>query len=361
MAVIDSKGGIHGTAGSVVYRSYRGMNIVQGRPRRFKQTQASQEAAGEFGLISQASKVIREAFRPFYHHFHDGGMVNRMTAAVSRSIRGSRSRERGDRDLHDGELSFLEGLEFNENFKFSQALQIRPQVRRNEKGQVTISLPEIDPRRDFVPPFKGHYRVTGYRLSFVLVAFNFREEFYEYIGEKKICMESSGLNAARQLVFEQEVPKGCMLLVLGMLECMAANIYTYEQEPLNSKDFNPVSLIAAFQSEDEAEEGYGESRAIQHHEEATASGVAPRIQIMAGYRGNGFLSSMRKQRAAPAGQRKFIEAEESPGLSDLERRQLQQEKEQIVKEKLRQIREQSAIAAREAIDTSKLMGKRVKF
>ncbi|TQM52121.1 hypothetical protein BDE36_3923 [Arcticibacter tournemirensis] len=41
MAVIDSKGGIHGTAGSVVYRSYGGMNIVQSRPRRFKQTEAS--------------------------------------------------------------------------------------------------------------------------------------------------------------------------------------------------------------------------------------------------------------------------------------------------------------------------------
>ncbi|MGX5688685.1 hypothetical protein [Arcticibacter tournemirensis] len=300
MAVIDSKGGIHGTAGSVVYRSYRGMNIVQGRPRRFKQTQASQEAAGEFGLISQASKILREAFRPFYHHFYDGGMVNRMTAAVSRAIRGSRSRERGDRDLHDGELSFLEGLEFNEDSKFLQALQIRPQVRRNEKGQVTISLPEIDPRRDFVTPFKGHYRVTGYRLSFVLVGFNFREEFYEYIGEKKISMESSGLNAASQLVFEQEVPKGCMLLVLGMLECMAANIYTYEQEPLNSKDFNPVSLIAAFQSEDEAEAGYGESRALANLEEATASGVAPRTQIMAGYRGNSVLASRRAWREKQA-------------------------------------------------------------
>ncbi|RXF70672.1 hypothetical protein [Arcticibacter tournemirensis] len=361
MAVIDIKGGIHGTAGSVVYRSYGGMNIVQSRPRRFKQTQASQEAAGEFGLISQVSKVIREAFRPFYHHFHDGGMVNRMTAAVSRSIRGSRSRKRGERDLHDGELSFLEGLEFNEDSKFSQALQIKPQVRRNEKGQVTISLPEIDPRRDFVTPFKGHYRVSGYRLSFVLVGFNFREEFYEYIGEKKIVMESSGLTAARQLVFEQEVPKGCLLLVLGMLECMAANIYTYEQEPLNSKDFNPVSLIAAFQSEDEAEAGYGESRAIQHHEEAAASGVAPRIQIMAGYRGNDFLSSMRNQRETPAGQRKTSKADGSPGLLGQERQQQLQEMEQIVKEKLRQMSEQSAIAAREAIDTSKLMGKRVKF
>ncbi|KAA8486692.1 hypothetical protein BDE36_0930 [Arcticibacter tournemirensis] len=361
MAVIDSKGGIHGTAGPVVYRSYRGMNIVQSRPRRFKQTQASQEAAGEFGLISQASKVLREAFRPFYHHFYDGGMVNRMTAAVSRSIRGSRSRERGDRDLHDGELSFLEGLEFNEDSKFSQVLQVKPQVRRNEKGQVSISLPEIDPRRDFVTPFKGHYKVTGYRLSFVLVAFNFREEFYEYIGEKKISMESSGLNAARELVFDQEVPRGCLLLVLGMQECMAANIYKYEQEPLNSREFNPVSLIAAFQSEDEAEEGYGESRALANLEEATASGIPPRTQIMAGYRGNSVLASRRSWREKQISKGEPLIRGKGPGLSDPERRQLQQEIEQRMREKLDQLKQQATIATEEGQDTSTLMGKRVKF
>ncbi|MGX5687609.1 hypothetical protein [Arcticibacter tournemirensis] len=357
MATIDIKGGIHGTAGSVVYRSYRGMNIVQSRPRRFKQTQASQEAAGEFGLISQASKVIREAFRPFYHHFHDGGMVNRMTAAVSRSIRGSRSRERGDRDLHDGELSFLEGLEFNEDSKFCQVLQIRPQVRRNEKGQVTISLPEIDPRRDFVTPFKGSNKVKGYRLSFVLAGFNFREEFYEYIGEKKISMGPGTPTKAHELVFEQEVPKGCLLLVLGMLECTDTNVYKNEQEPLNSREFNPVSLIAAFQSEDEAEEGYGESRVLRHYEEAAASGIPTRTQMITGYRGNSVLRSRRawKELQTPSIGGK------GPGLPDQERGQVQQEMEQIVREKLSQMREQSAIAKETAIDTSRLMGKRVKF
>ncbi|KAA8483380.1 hypothetical protein BDE36_2695 [Arcticibacter tournemirensis] len=361
MAVIDSKGGIHGTAGSVVYRSYRGMNIVQGRPRRFKQTQASQEAAGEFGLISQASKILREAFRPFYHHFYDGGMVNRMTAAVSRSIRGSRSRERGDRDLHDGELSFLEGLEFNEDSKFSQALQIKPQVKRNEKGQVSISLPEIDPRRDFVTPFKGHYRVTGYRLSFVLAGFNFREEFYEYIGEKKISMGPGTPTKAQELVFEQEVPKGCLLLVLGMLECTDTNVYKNEQEPLNSKDFNPVSLIGAFHSEDEAQEGYGESRIIQHYEEAEATGIPTRTQMMTGYRGNDVLASRRAWRATQISKGEPVMREKSPGQSDQERRRLQQEMEQRVREKLEQMRQQAAIAKETAIDTSKLMGKRVKF
>ncbi|MGX5690324.1 hypothetical protein, partial [Arcticibacter tournemirensis] len=107
--------------------------------------------------------------------------------------------------------------------------------------------------------------------------------------------------------------------------------------------------------------GYGESRAILHDEEATATGIPTRTQLMAGYRGNDFLSSMRNQREAPAGQQKTSKADGSPGRSDQERQQQLQEMEQIVKEKLRKMREQSAIAAREAIDLSKFMKKRVDF
>ena len=45
MAKVNSKGMVSGTAGSVVYRNYRGMNIIQGKPRKFKQTEGSIRAA----------------------------------------------------------------------------------------------------------------------------------------------------------------------------------------------------------------------------------------------------------------------------------------------------------------------------
>ncbi|PRY51611.1 hypothetical protein B0I27_107199, partial [Arcticibacter pallidicorallinus] len=41
MAKVDKKGIVRGTAGSVVYRGYREMNIIQGKPRKFEQTSAS--------------------------------------------------------------------------------------------------------------------------------------------------------------------------------------------------------------------------------------------------------------------------------------------------------------------------------
>ncbi|MGX5690801.1 hypothetical protein, partial [Arcticibacter tournemirensis] len=107
--------------------------------------------------------------------------------------------------------------------------------------------------------------------------------------------------------------------------------------------------------------GYGESRAILHDEEATATGIPTRTQLMAGYRGNDFLSSMRNQRETPAGQHKTSKADGSPGLSGQERQQQLQKMDQIVREKLKKMSGQSAISAREAVDLSKLMKKRVDF
>ncbi|MGV3705343.1 MAG: hypothetical protein ACO1NU_08185, partial [Arcticibacter sp.] len=88
MAKVDNKGMVHGTAGSVVYRRYRNMNIIQGKPRKFKQTTESIRAATEFGLSSTTAAVIRQAFQPAYVH-RDGQAASRSTQLVYWGIRGS--------------------------------------------------------------------------------------------------------------------------------------------------------------------------------------------------------------------------------------------------------------------------------
>src|SRR5690606_16602418 len=134
-----SKGMVSGTAGSVIYRNYRGMNIIQGKPRKFEQTEDSIKAATEFGLSSSTAGVIRSAFEPAYLH-RDGEAAARCTQLVYRSIRNSLTGYRGHRDLHDGDLSCLEGMEFNIKSKLSEVLQVSHQVSRDEQGKITVSL-----------------------------------------------------------------------------------------------------------------------------------------------------------------------------------------------------------------------------
>ncbi len=338
MATIDNKGGIHGKAGAMIYRSYRGKNIMQGRPKRFKQTLASKESAGEFGMASSAAKAIRQAFQPFYHHYYDGAMINRVTSAVSRCIGSSRTKGRGERDLHDGELSFLQGMEFNENSPLSKALQVKPEVSRNEAGQVVVKLPQITVPKDLLTPFKWN-KVHQYRLSFVLVGFNLREEFFEYLGEKTVEMEMKDITEALEVVFEGEVPKGCLLLLMAKLDCMEHDYYQGGYSSMNSAEFCPAALIAAFQSTDEAEKGYGTKRLAANYDAAVAEGrVCPTMPITE-YPGNRFLARTR----IPKGY-KMKEKER-------QRRQQQEETEQALLKKLEERKK----------NASGLTGTRVKF
>ncbi|WP_170827295.1 hypothetical protein [Arcticibacter eurypsychrophilus] len=47
MATIDNKRMVHGTAGSVIYREYRGKNIIQGKAKAFKQPEKTIRSATE--------------------------------------------------------------------------------------------------------------------------------------------------------------------------------------------------------------------------------------------------------------------------------------------------------------------------
>ena len=105
MAIIDKKGALHGSVSNIVYRTWRDLNVVQTKPSRVKQTLSSKEAGLEFGLCSSTARVMREAFCWAYKGC-DGGMVNRFTSAVRKSVLAS-PKKRGERDIHAADLSFL--------------------------------------------------------------------------------------------------------------------------------------------------------------------------------------------------------------------------------------------------------------
>lgn len=149
MAKVDRKGTVRGTVGPVVYRGYRDMNIIQGKPRSFKQTAASIKTSTEFGLSSTTAAVIRQAFQPAYIH-RDGEAASRSTQLAYRSIRGSSNTVVGQRDLHDADLNCLTGLEFNIHSKVSDVLQSSYRMEKNSEGSVRVLLARIDAKRIFV-------------------------------------------------------------------------------------------------------------------------------------------------------------------------------------------------------------------
>ena len=252
MAQVDNKGMVRGTAGSVVYRSYREKNIIQGKPRKFKQTQASIKASTEFGLSSSAAAVIRRAFQPAYVH-RDGKAVSRSTQLVYRALRNSLSGSVGQRDLHDANLQDLVGLDFNAECPLQEILQLNHRVSRDAEGNVQVELASFCPSRDLRKMRGAPPRATLYRIRLMLVAFDFRREYLEYLDMRDLDVYSGKTLEKQLITLKGTQEPGCMMLLSMSLLLYNGMGQTGEYVLLNNKGFSPGALIGAFEASSPSE------------------------------------------------------------------------------------------------------------
>jgi len=252
MAKVDNKGMVRGTAGPVVYRGYRDMNIIQGKPRKFKQTSESIRASTEFGLSSTTAAVIRQAFQPAYIH-RDGKAASRSTQLVYRGIRGSVSGSLGRRDLHDADLNSIIGMDFNIRSRISEVLQVSQRVERDAQGRISVLMGALNAKTDIRVPLSISKAVSKYKIRFSLIGFNFRKEYYEYLEVKDVELRKHGQLEAQEVRFETQ-PEADQLLMLSV--SLLAYSETRMEEGyvlLNSKEFSPCAIIAAYAAEEPGE------------------------------------------------------------------------------------------------------------
>jgi hypothetical protein len=246
MAIIDNRGNIRGAVGPNVFRHSRGKNIIQAKPRKYKQTAASIASAAEFGLISSSAAVIRHAFKPAYRYY-DGHAVGRMTSAVGRSLRSAAGTIRGHRDLHDGDLSGLLGTEFNGNSLLKDVLPVQPRISRDKTGAVLVQMPAWNMKTDLKLPRELMYKGHQIKVRFLLVAFSFRESYYEYVDNQELEYLLHQNAGAQELRLSGDIPQGCLLLLSMSVSLYGSHGLDEGFVLLNSAAFSPAALVAGWQ------------------------------------------------------------------------------------------------------------------
>ncbi|WP_069659599.1 hypothetical protein [Arcticibacter eurypsychrophilus] len=241
MAHVDKNGMIRGKAGSVIYRTYGKKNLIQGKPKAFKQTQESIKTSTEFGLSSSTAAIIRRAFDPAYL-FRDGAAVSRSTRYVYHSIRNSASAAVGKRDLHDADLSYLNGMEFNVDSQLADVLRVVPQVLQSAEGKISVTLPELNTQTDIKKPKWLNEQSNKYRIRLTLVAFNFREEYYEHLDIQDIDLDKYDTLAGQTVTFNGTINPACILMVwISRILIWISTIHLPDKRlPLMARSIQPV-------------------------------------------------------------------------------------------------------------------------
>ena len=237
MAVKDVNGRLHGRVGSVIYRTIGTTEVVQSRPRKFKQTLATRQSGLEFGLGSNTARILRQMLWPVYHSV-DRGMANRLTSSVLSCIRACKDKACGERDLHDGELSYLRGFQFNRNSPLSKVLRVRPEVKMAADGKPEICIPAFNEHTDLQCPV-GRYE--GITIRFMAVAFHFRSEYCQYLGYQDVWIDRRAAVDRQVWKVEKELPAGSIVLLTVSL--IAGTEKLSSPVTLNSKEWSPAEIV----------------------------------------------------------------------------------------------------------------------
>lgn len=239
MAVIDSKGKLHGKVGNVVYRTVGDMRIVQARPARIRQTLSTKESALEFGLVSNCGRILRSLYASFTC-YSDGRLLNRMNVALLKVLKDT-GKSRGERDLHDGSPQHLQGLQFNINSPLTEMLAVRP-ICSMVDGGIRVQLPAFNMSEDLQLP--KHTKNAVLRL--MVAAISFREGYYEYLDYKDIPLQYGKVIPEQEWLSDVVLPAGSIVLVSASLHCFGMNGIDGEPLSLNGKEYSPAEIIGAY-------------------------------------------------------------------------------------------------------------------
>lgn len=242
MASRDNNGKIRGKIDNIVYRGYKGKQIMQIAPSRVKQTLATKLSALEFGLAAAHAKAIRSVFHNVYEAY-DGNMVRRLTATIAACIRAS-EKAPGERDLHDADLSPLKGFVFNTEAPFEKLVAVGPKLDVAPNGTIRFQLPPFIPNKDVVYP-PNLLRPQG-TFGIFVVAFNFVKGLVQIIDYAGFDFaESEKEPYSIDWTCKKSLPGGYIVLVLVCLRYFSLN-WLNQRVQTTDKGYYPTIVLDAF-------------------------------------------------------------------------------------------------------------------
>ncbi|MEI2272720.1 hypothetical protein OHD16_11255 [Sphingobacterium sp. ML3W] len=241
---INDNGFIRGLVGPLVNRKVGNKNYLQSRPYRVKQTDDTKRAGKDFGKVSRAGALIRMCFGEVHQDLHDGQMGNRLNRQIYRAIKTNLDCEKGNRTLSNCVLDRLVNFQFNENCHMQDYLFIDPVISLNKRKDLKISFPQFDIKRALVLPEKCNAVV----FKFKALSFDFDELGPIEINDVEWEYD---IKYREQAISEKTLTVKCGDFVGTSIFVGFTMLYlekdSRRSNVLNKIDFNPASILAAFQ------------------------------------------------------------------------------------------------------------------
>ncbi|MCD9013982.1 hypothetical protein [Parachryseolinea silvisoli] len=200
----------------------------------------TRENGSEFGRAGQAGRLLRTAFRALLLNSSDSRTVSRLTQKFTEVIHADTTSARGARNVVDGDMSLLQGFEFNIDGKLRQTLLAQYSVDVNRAtGLVTINVPQFVPAELIAAPIGA----TNFRLVASVSELDFAADRYNSeVAESEENI--TGLEQPVTINLPLEVAVGTtspLVVVLGIEFSQVVNGAMYA---INDGAYNALAVVA---------------------------------------------------------------------------------------------------------------------
>ena len=202
--------------------------------------QRTRENGAEFGRAGAGGKLIRKAIRLLLQNAKDKRVTSRLTQSLMKVIKTDTTNERGLRTIPDGDMSLLDGFEFNLNGKLSTVMfaSYSPTLDRTA-GTLDVEIPVFTPNASIDAP-SG---TTHFKIVSGLAEVDFENETFVFDKQETAILpwdaqDTTLVNLVSTVTAESTLP---------LIQLLGINFYQEvngEMYPLKNGSYNALSAIA---------------------------------------------------------------------------------------------------------------------
>ncbi len=205
----------------------------------------TRENGAEFGVAGKGSKLLRTAFKAPVAAIADNKVASRLTGQMLKVVQSDTTHVRGERTVQDGDLSLVQGFEFNVNTGLEDVIKAAYTVAFDRtSGEASVTI-------DFSNPSLELNQVEGADQAKILVgvaAVDFENSEYEVdvVEAEAIAIASTEAIAIQQTATISANSTRPVFVIVGIEYYQSVNDELYL---INSQDGRALALVAVDQPE----------------------------------------------------------------------------------------------------------------
>jgi len=199
----------------------------------------TRENGAEFGRAGKASKLMRSAFKVPISKSADKRVASRLATEMLKVIQADTTNLRGQRIVSAGDVSLLDGFEFNAAVGLEAVVGLQYNVTFDRVGGIgSVAFGAFVPSLE-IAEVEG---ATHFRFVIATAGINFDNETYEVNVDQSTHIpytsESQGAVLMEADISENSTLPVFMLFGVEYYQSVNGQMY-----PLNNKESNPLALV----------------------------------------------------------------------------------------------------------------------